>query len=303
MGIMIEVLKSIGENASPVEPEDYFREDGIRMCGKCHTPKERMIADMPNAEIIEKAFGSRKKIPSTCKCRAEEIAAAEREEKRREAEKSLRKRRQACFHTEEDDSYDCTMKSTFAVDDRANGRVSDAMKRYADGFADMMRSEDKYGLLIYGPFGTGKTFFAACVANELLKQGYDVEMTSFSRVVNTIQGMREGKQDYFDRLMRKDLLIFDDLGVERDSEYMQEQVSNIIDARYKSGKPMIVTTNIGMEDIKRPKNLTYQRMYDRLLEMCYPVKVDGKSRRRTAVAANYGARSAALGFVESEEKQ
>lgn len=293
MGLFQDLYFDIAAKAAPAAPDDYINEDGFRMCGKCHTPKERMMVDIPNIdqELIAKVFGRDRKTPCPCKCRLEEMEAQEREEKRREAAMKAERRRRQCFHTAADAAC------TFAVDDRAIPQVSDAMRKYAEGFKGMMEGADRYGLLLYGPVGTGKTFYAACVANALLEQGYSVELTSFSRIVNTMQGMFDDKQAYIDRLARKDLLIIDDLGVERDSEYMQEQVTNIIDARYKSGKPLIVTTNISIEEIKKPKDLTYRRMYDRLLEMCFPVKVEGKSRRRASVAENYAARQAALGLV------
>lgn len=290
MGLFNELLNSIGEKAAPVEPEDYIGEDGFRMCGKCHTPKERRLSDVPNVpeEMLIKLFGREKKVPIMCKCRMEKVEAEEAEEKRRQQAQRILSLRHACFHTADDAA------STFRADDRANPQVSDAMRRYAENFAEMQ--EKNLGLLIYGPVGTGKTFYAACIANHLLEQGYSVEMTSFTRIVNTIQGLYEGKQEYIDRLARKDLLIIDDLGVERDSEFMQEQVTAIIDARYKSGRPLIITTNISLDEIKKPKNLTYRRMYDRLLEICHPVKVDGKSRRRASVMENYAERNALLGL-------
>ena len=74
------------------------------------------------------------------------------------------------------------------------------------------------------------------------------------------------KIKYINSLKRYALLILDDLGAERKSEYMQEQVYNIIDARYKSGLPMIITTNLTAEEMKKPSDLGNSRIYDRILE-------------------------------------
>ena len=65
--------------------------------------------------------------------------------------------------------------------------------------------------LIEASAGTGKTYAAACVANELLEKGFSVHMTDFSRVINTLWDLKEGKQKYLDRLNEYDLLIIDDL--------------------------------------------------------------------------------------------
>jgi DNA replication protein DnaC len=87
---------------------------------------------------------------------------------------------------------------------------------------------------------------------------------------------------YFDRFASYSLLVLDDLGVTRDTEYMTEQIYKLVDERYKSAKPMIVTTNVTPEQMKSAKSIEWRRIYDRVLEMCLPVKVDGQSIRKAA---------------------
>lgn len=75
-------------------------------------------------------------------------------------------------------------------------------------------------------------------------------------------------------------LVTDDLGVERDTSYSVEQVFNVIDARSRTGKPLIVTTNLSLADLQNPSSLGYARIYDRILEMCpIRLKLAGDSRR------------------------
>ena len=83
------------------------------------------------------------------------------------------------------------------------------------------------------------------------------------------------------------LLIFDDLGIERQSAYMQEMLFNIIDSRWRSGLPFIVTTNLSLDQIKQPDDLEYARIYDRILERCFPIKMVGISQRRLNVRDSY----------------
>lgn len=199
----------------------------------------------------------------------------------------LNKVRRRCLMEEADAAC------TFSNDDRSHPTISDAMKRYADNFQEMKAKN--FGLLLYGPVGTGKTFYAACVANALIDREISVKMTNFTRIINDMQSSFDGRQEYLDALNRNSLLIIDDLGVERESEYMQEQVYNIIDARYRVGLPLIVTTNISLEEIKNPRNTQRQRIYDRVIEMCHPVKVEGGSRRRKAVIDHYAERRKMLG--------
>jgi DNA replication protein DnaC len=69
------------------------------------------------------------------------------------------------------------------------------------------------------------------------------------------------------------------LGIERDTGYAKEQVFNIIDSRYRAGLPMIITTNLTMQKLATEGDLADKRVYDRILERCYPVEVAGESRR------------------------
>ncbi len=76
------------------------------------------------------------------------------------------------------------------------------------------------------------------------------------------------------------MLIIDDFGMERSTEYGLEQVYNVIDSRYHSKKPLIVTTNLTLEQMQRPEDTPHARIYDRLLEMCAPVRFTGENFRR-----------------------
>ena len=93
--------------------------------------------------------------------------------------------------------------------------------------------------------------------------------------------MYEGKQNYLDSLNEFDLLVIDDLGIERNTEYVNELVYNIIDARYRSGKPMIITTNLKYSDLHNTEDTSKARIYSRIIEMCLPVLVSGEDRRKS----------------------
>ena len=122
-------------------------------------------------------------------------------------------------------------------------------------------------------------------------------MTNFSRLVNLIQSKSfEDKQNFIDSINRYSLLIIDDLGAERESEFMLEQVFNIIDSRYRSGLPFIITTNLTWNQIKSPQNIEYARIYDRIIERCFPVEVAGASRRKQAVVDTYADMKKKLGM-------
>ena len=94
------------------------------------------------------------------------------------------------------------------------------------------------------------------------------------------------RQKRIDRLQHYSLLVIDDLGVERDTSYSVEQVYNVVDTRARSGKPVIITTNLSLKDLENPPSLAYKRIYDRVLEMCpIKLKLAGESRRTVNAAA------------------
>ena len=66
----------------------------------------------------------------------------------------------------------------------------------------------------------------------------------------------------------------------RGTEYALEQVYNIVDSRYRSRKPLIVTTNLTLDEIRHPQDTAHARIYDRLLEMCVPISCIGISFRK-----------------------
>ena len=81
-------------------------------------------------------------------------------------------------------------------------------------------------------------------------------------------------------LLEFTLLIIDDLGSERNTEYAIEKIYNCINARYEARKPMIITTNISLEMMKNPENINKKRLYDRILERCAPVKYQCENKRK-----------------------
>ena len=149
---------------------------------------------------------------------------------------------------------------------------------------------DNTGLLLFGDVGTGKSFFAGCIANALLDRDVPVLMTNFPSILNRLTGVfAEDRAAFITSLDDYSLLIIDDLGVERNTEYAMEQMFTVIDSRYRSKKPLIVTTNLKLEEIKNPPDLAHARIYDRILERCAPVLFSGKNLREEGARATKAA--------------
>ena len=266
-------IDALSERVPRVESE-YIAEDGLLHCSVCHGATETLIKHPFTNEP--------RKVRCICKCKTERDMFNDRMK-----QEEFNRKRSICFQETNMASW------TFENDDRQNEKISDAMMNYVKNFQDF-KKEGK-GLLLYGTVGTGKTYYASCIANALIDNGYTALFRTFKQIERELWNA-EAKAEYMKHLNRYTLLIFDDLGAERDSKYMSDVVFDIIDTRYKSGLPFIVTTNLSADEIKKPEKIEYSRIYDRILERCHPIEVSGVSRRKQKVKDTYSEMNEKLGL-------
>lgn len=261
MNTMFDFLDRIQVQKEP-RPEQYLGEDGLLYCGKCHTPVQCRITFEGKERIM----------PCICKCQKEE---RERQEQRMKGEEQLLYvRRLKAAGIQERHLQDWTFAS---ATDTPSIQMA---KRYTENWKKV--KAENLGLLLWGDVGTGKSFLAACIANALLEKGVPVLMTNFSKILNQMGAMySDERYRYIASFNRFSLLIIDDLGIERNTEYALEQVYAVIDERYKTGLPLIITTNLTISQLRNPEDVAHARIYSRVLEMCTPVHVPGHDRRTT----------------------
>ncbi len=264
-----EILSTIMDEAasnSNVDSTDYIGNNGLLYCGKCHTPKQ----------VEVELLGEIRRPYCMCKCETEAYQREREQAKAIQLREEIERNKETGFLDINITDY------SFDKDDNRNPVESERAKRYVENF-DRMK-ELSTGLMFLGSTGTGKSFLAACIASELIEQGYKCLMTNFPRIINEITGLYEGKQAYIDSFNQYELLVIDDMAIERDTEYAAEIVHNIIDSRYRSGLPLIITTNLTVEEFAHPKDVRKARLYSRLKEMCVPVPITGKDRRNEKAA-------------------
>ena len=293
--ITAEIRALIDKAAAGVElaGDEYIDPaDGLIHCKKCGGQRQTVVP----------RFGKPGYFMPRCICQCQREAEEQRkaaEERQRRMERIKRRKAQGL-----QDRY--LYDYTFANDNGQNPLMDKAA--YVENWKEAYKNNT--GLLLFGDVGTGKSFFAGCIANALLDRDVPsffagcianalldrdvpVLMTNFPTILNRLTGMfSEDRADFIASFDEYDLLIIDDLGVERSTEYVErstkyamEQMFFVIDSRYRSRRPMIITTNLKLGELKNPPDLAHARIYDRILERCAPILFAGKNFREENAGA------------------
>lgn len=238
---------------------EFLNAEGFICCSKCKEPKQSEYE------------GHRYSIP--CKCRRDEIEAKELEEKRRK----LEEKRAFSIPNAKLRSF------TFDKDDQQDKETTNILKRYVSKFVEMKAKG--LGLLLWGSVGTGKTFYAHCIANALIDAGYSVKSTSLSTVVQLAQDFENGERE-INKILQNQVILIDDVGTERQTTFANEQIYNFIDKATSLNRVLLLTTNFMPKEFEEAAqdtaDLVHARIYSRILEKCYPVKVN-KIKHRDAL--------------------
>lgn len=246
-------------------PDDLVNEEGMRVCAVCGEAKQHWF-EVPG--LISKRKRSR-----MCRCDRERRDAEEAEQKRKAMEQRI------AYYRKEGLTDEQYRECTFDKDDGADPKASEFCKKYVENWE--WAQEKNAGLMLWGDVGGGKTFLAACIANALIDKDIPVMMTTIPKLVTAMTRDFGVDRGSILRMVAKiPLLVLDDVGTERNTEYSNEQVYEIINERYKAKKPLIVTTNLTMEAMRTLEDTTKKRIYDRIVEMCTPQKVVSAGRRQ-----------------------
>lgn len=254
------IKNSEGINDGIKSMEKYLDDKGLLRCSKCHGQLETIIKDEYTSELTKGYL----KVNCVCKCINEE------EEKRNHIVRVHELKKMAFKYPE-------YAEMTFEKDMHPNLSTSKIAREYVKKWGEMY--EENIGILFQGDCGVGKTFYSTCIANALLEKEITVYETNLPDLIHDItENFGENKDKILTKVSKVSLLIIDDIGTERNTEFILEKYFEIIDTRYISKKPLILTTNLTDEEL-HTTDQKYKRIYDRILSMAVPVKIECQNLR------------------------
>jgi DNA replication protein DnaC len=170
------------------------------------------------------------------------------------------------------------------VSDMARDLATKAALAEVQAFVDELdeRLDAGRGLWIFGDTGTGKTTLAMLISKAALESGRSVAIYSLPKLLARIRRTYDSEPggdsylSFFERLTAVDLLHIDDLGAEKRSDWVLEQLYALINERYEAQRSVLITTNLPHDELEEQIG---SRTVSRLSQMCDEVPLFGADRR------------------------
>lgn len=177
-------------------------------------------------------------------------------------------------------------RMTFENDNGKMPSITAKCKFFVENFEKY--KENEVGLFLYGETGSGKTFFAVAIANELITRGYKVLVTTLSQIIQGQMDFENAEKKMGD-LMCFDCIVVDDIGVNRATPFADEVVQNFVNNCVVNKIILVATSNYSLAIVNsyiktdKLECLAYARLFSRILGNCEPILVSGVENRNESL--------------------
>lgn len=170
-----------------------------------------------------------------------------------------------------------------------NKKAYENAKKYAN---KLINGETDKGLFITGTYGVGKTYLASCIANEIIQNKNTVVFGTLIQLLDYIKDTYKDSavsdKEYLNLYSSVDLLIIDDLGKEKPTEWVLEKLFLIVNNRYNNYLPIVITTNYNRNQLRERlcvnKNYSMvDSIISRLYEMCGGIEIKDEDHRMSKI--------------------
>ncbi|MBZ9635618.1 ATP-binding protein [Clostridium sp. FP1] len=258
-------------------------------CGFCNNMLEQTGFYLTNS-IFSRGWLSRGEY-ERCGCKDaekywvefdEQLKLKKENEEKKEAERQYKERLEKMIKQSNlGEKFKTRTFTTFKISNE-NKVAHETCRRYAEKFKAL--NKKGIGLLITGNYGAGKTHLAAAIAHELIKQNYQPIFGTLITLLGKVKASygdthsKENEEQIINRYINCDLLIIDDLGKEKPTEWILEKLYYIVNCRYENNKPITITSNYNdtklMDRLTVGDNLeTSEAIVSRMFEMCQGVNM------------------------------
>ncbi len=207
-----------------------------------------------------------------------------------------------------DERLESERRATESREKEMDVSLTQLQERARDGFTSLSREDQKYtfealtiidqnrqiigdmvrwdptktnkGALFFGAVGTGKSHLCKCAINRWASERYRCKFTDIPSVLQKLKDAIDSKdttvQFQVDKFITYDLLVLDDLGTEKSTEWAYEKLFSIFDTRMRLGKHTFFTTNLTLKEMQTQYG---PRIVDRIRSNCRVFPMMGKSFR------------------------
>lgn len=257
---ILEQMRTVANKNLNVKPNDFKDDDGFWVCSVC---KQRMQSVLPNSHSV---------VYVPCLCDQNKLKEKQNIIKKNMENQLKDKARSDAFN-------DASMQNIkFSNSAQFNPAIDADITSYINNF--YYSKKMGIGKIFYGNISSGKTHCSICLVNKLIDNGFSAKYMNLSRAVSNYV---ETKNAFLDYIKTFDLLVIDDFLDGSENDFFLSCTYQIVNSRFESHKPMIIITNLTLNQMKKHSKILSAKIFSKILDVCLPLEINGYQRKNKKI--------------------